>query len=47
MFGMWDSMINTTIDRDLGHFQIHSKAFEDEKLLTDTIPNFENVDINN
>jgi putative ABC transport system permease protein len=43
MFGMWDSMINTTIDRDLGHFQIHSKVFEDEKLVTDTIPNFENV----
>ena len=43
MFGMWDSMINTTIDRDLGHFQIHSKTFEDEKLVTDTIPNFENI----
>ncbi len=43
MFGMWDSMINTTIDRDLGHFQIHSKSFEDEKLVTDTIPDFENV----
>jgi ABC-type lipoprotein release transport system permease subunit len=43
MFGMWDSMINTTIDRDLGHFQIHTKAFEDEKLITDTIPDFENV----
>ena len=43
MFGMWDSMINTTIDRDLGHFQIHSKAFEDEKLVTDTIPFFQNV----
>ena len=43
MFGMWDSMINTTIDRDLGHFQIHSKAFEDEKLVTDTIPNYKNV----
>ena len=43
MFGMWDSMINTTIDRDLGHFQIHSKSFEDEKLVTDTIPNFENL----
>ena len=43
MFGMWDSMINTTIDRDLGHFQIHSKAFEDEKLVTDTIPYFKNV----
>ena len=43
MFGMWDSMINTTIDRDLGHFQVHSKSYEDEKLVTDTIPNFENV----
>lgn len=43
MFGMWDSMINTTIDRDLGHIQIHSKSFEDEKLVTDTIPNFENI----
>ncbi|HEX9251124.1 MAG TPA: FtsX-like permease family protein [Ignavibacteriaceae bacterium] len=43
MFGMWDSMINTTIDRDLGHFQIHTKEFEDEKLITDTIPDFENV----
>jgi len=43
MFGMWDSMINTTIDRDLGHFQIHSKSFEDEKLVTDTIPDFENI----
>jgi putative ABC transport system permease protein len=43
MFGMWDSMINTTIDRDIGHFQIHSKTFEDEKLVTDTIPGFENI----
>ena len=43
MFGMWDSMINTTIDRDLGHFQIHSKSYEDEKLVTDTIPNFETL----
>ena len=43
MFGMWDSMINTTIDRDLGHFQIHSKSFEDEKLVTDTIPVFDNI----
>ncbi len=43
MFGMWDSMINTTIDRDLGHFQIHSKSFEDEKLITDTIPAFKAI----
>lgn len=43
MYGMWDSMINTTIDRDLGHFQIHSKSYEDEKLLTDTIPGFQKI----
>lgn len=43
MHGMWDSMINTTIDRDLGHFQIHSKSYEDEKLLTDTIPGFQKI----
>lgn len=38
MFGMGDSLINSTIDRDLGHIQIHTKSFEDDKLLTDTIP---------
>ncbi|MBS4035120.1 MAG: ABC transporter permease [Ignavibacterium sp.] len=38
MFGMGDSLINTTIDRDLGHIQIHTKSFEDDKMLTDTIP---------
>lgn len=38
MFGMGDSLINTTIDRDLGHIQIHTKSFEDDRLLTDTIP---------
>jgi putative ABC transport system permease protein len=43
MFGMADSYLNTTIDRDLGHIQIHTKEFEDEKLLTDTIPYPEKV----
>jgi ABC-type lipoprotein release transport system permease subunit len=38
MFGMGESLINSTIDRDLGHIQIHTKTFEDDKLLTDTIP---------
>ncbi|HSL89874.1 MAG TPA: FtsX-like permease family protein [Ignavibacteriaceae bacterium] len=38
MFGMGDSLINTTIDRDLGHIQLHTKTFIDDKLLTDTIP---------
>lgn len=38
MFGMGDSVINSTINRDLGHIQIHSAKFEDDKLITDTIP---------
>jgi putative ABC transport system permease protein len=38
MFGMGDSFVNSTIDRDLAHIQIHSARFEDDKLLTDTIP---------
>lgn len=38
MFGMGESLINTTIDRDLAHIQIHTKTFEDDKLLADTIP---------
>lgn len=38
MFGMGESLINSTIDRDLGHIQIHTKTFEDDKHLTDTIP---------
>jgi ABC-type lipoprotein release transport system permease subunit len=43
MYGMYDSLINTTIDRKLGHIQIHSKKFEDEKIITDTIPDFQSV----
>ncbi|MBE0571192.1 MAG: ABC transporter permease [Ignavibacteriaceae bacterium] len=43
MFGMGESLINSTIDRDLGHIQIHTKAFEDDKLLTDTIPSVQKV----
>lgn len=43
MFGMGDSVINSTINRDLGHIQIHSAKFEDDKLITDTIPNAEQI----
>jgi ABC-type lipoprotein release transport system permease subunit len=38
MYGMWDSTVNSAIDRDLGHIQIHSKAFEKEKLIENFIP---------
>ncbi len=43
MFGMGDSVINSTINRDLGHIQIHSAKFEDDKLITDTIPDAEQI----
>lgn len=43
MFGMGESLINSTIDRDLGHIQIHTKTFEDDKLLTDTIPSAQKI----
>lgn len=43
MFGMGESLINSTIDRNLGHIQVHSKEFEEEKLLSDTIPNYTNA----
>lgn len=43
MYGMYESMINSTIDRELGHIQIHSLKFEDEKILTDTIPDYAKV----
>ena len=33
MFGMGESLINSTIDRNLAHIQVHSKEFEEEKLL--------------
>ena len=43
MFGMGESLVTSTIARDLGHIQIHSSKFEDEKLLTDTIPDPQKV----
>lgn len=43
MYGMYDSLINSTIDRELGHIQIHSVKFEDEKILADTIPEFRSI----
>lgn len=43
MFGMVESLINSTIDRDLGHVQIHSTKYEDEKLLADTISNYQSA----
>jgi putative ABC transport system permease protein len=43
MFGMAESLVNSTIDRNLGHIQIHSMNYENEKLLTDTIQSSHSV----
>jgi ABC-type lipoprotein release transport system permease subunit len=43
MFGMWDSAINSAIERDLSHIQIHSKEFKKEKLITNTLPDADNI----
>lgn len=38
MFGMWDSTVNSSIDRDLSHIQIHSEKFVKENLIENYIP---------
>jgi ABC-type lipoprotein release transport system permease subunit len=36
--GVWEATINSTIDRNLSHIQIHTKEFKDEKLISNYIP---------
>lgn len=43
MFGMSESMVNSSINRDLGHIQVHNPNFENEKLLNDTISSVKQV----
>lgn len=38
MMGMGESIVNTAVDRDLAHIQIHLPNYALEKELTDTIP---------
>jgi len=38
MFGMWDSTVNSSIDRDLSHIQIHTEKFRKENLIENYIP---------
>ncbi len=39
MIGSWDTTVNSTIDRNLSHLQIHTKAFKDDNLISNYIPN--------
>jgi ABC-type lipoprotein release transport system permease subunit len=43
MFGAWDSAISSAIDRELSEIQIHSPQFIKEKLISNTIPNSDEV----
>lgn len=36
--GVWEATINTTIDRNLSHIQIHTNEFKDEGLISNFIP---------
>jgi putative ABC transport system permease protein len=38
MFGSWDTTVNSTIDRHLSHLQVHTKAFKDDNLISNYIP---------
>ncbi len=38
MMGMGESMVNTAIDRYLGHIQIHTPEFSNEQKITQSIP---------
>jgi putative ABC transport system permease protein len=43
MMGMGESIVNTAINRDLSHIQIHEKGYLVEKELTHFIPNAQDV----
>lgn len=41
--GMWEGTIESAIDRELSHIQIHHPKFRDEKLVVQFIPDIDNV----
>jgi ABC-type lipoprotein release transport system permease subunit len=41
--GVWEATINTTIDRNLSHIQIHTKEFKDESLISNYIPDGKSI----
>ncbi len=41
--GMWEGTIESAIDRELSHIQIHHPKFRDEKLVQQFIPNIDDV----
>jgi putative ABC transport system permease protein len=43
MMGMAESMVNSAIDRYLGHIQIHSKEFNEDILISHNLRNINNI----
>ena len=43
MTGMAESMVRTAIDRNLAHIQIHTKAFKENPLVQNSIPDADSV----
>ncbi len=43
MVGIAESMVNTAIDYNLGHIQIHTKAFKENSLIQNSIPDAEKL----
>ncbi len=41
--GMWEGTIESAIDRELSHIQIHHPKFRDEKLVQQFIPNIDDI----
>jgi ABC-type lipoprotein release transport system permease subunit len=38
MIGAWDTTVNSTVDRNLSHIQIHTNEFKDDNLISNFIP---------
>ncbi len=43
MIGMADSMVNTAIDRDLGHLQIHTVSFKGNPAVNNFVPDGDSI----
>ena len=43
--GMYDSIVSTSINRDLGHIQIHAPGFREERLLSMSLPSPDSLEV--
>ena len=43
MIGLTEAYVNSAIDRDLSHIQLHTSRFKEDKLLNDIIPSADSI----